>query len=176
MEWLKQALRHRFDNEQISWDELWLSTAHLLAARSRCSRDRVGAVLVTDDNHVISAAYNGAPPSYPKDTGGPCVEWCERAINTPLGTPGASGYHDCPSTHAELNAIKRAAPVRSGTTRLYVSRVPCPTCGKEIASAYATHHLRQLIVPMTRRVNVQHGDVTASVDFLALCGVAVRFL
>jgi dCMP deaminase len=175
--WLQQELRQRYDGQQITWDDLWLGWACMLATRSRCSRDRVGAIMVTDDDRVISAGYNGSPPTFTGDTGGPCVEWCARAMNTPAGEPGNPGYQDCDASHAELNCLKRAPHVeRTVTTRLYVSRMPCYPCAKEVGSAYATHNLRQVVVPSSYVINAQHGDLDRSTGFLARCGVKVRVI
>lgn len=175
--WVQRELTQHYHGRQIPWDELWLNTACMLAMRSRCSRDRVGAVMVTDDDQVISAGYNGAPSTLAGDEGGPCSTWCPRAMNTPLGEPGTPGYQDCHATHAEMNCLKRAPKVERGvTTRLYVSRMPCYSCAKEIGSTYATHNLRQLIVPTTYEVNVQYGDTDRSVNFLAQCGIKIRLL
>jgi dCMP deaminase len=175
--WLQRELLQRYDGWQIPWDELWLSHACLLAMRSRCSRDRVGAVMVTDDNLVISSGYNGSPPTFTGDKVTQCAEWCPRAVNTPLGEPGSPGYHDCHATHAELNAMSRAPRVERGvTTRLYVSRVPCYPCAKMIGSGHATHNLRQVIVPVSLEANAQHGDIDHSVSFLTKCGITVRFI
>lgn len=177
MQWLKQALQQRFDDEQIGWDELWLGQAIMLSYRSRCVRDRVGAVLVTDDNLVISAGYNGAPATFAGDTGGKCRDWCPRATATAPGVAGKPGYEDCYSTHAETNALKRAPHVDSlTTTRLYVSRVPCYNCAKEIAGARATHGLIEVVAPVSLETNTQHGDVSRSVGFLARCDVKVRLV
>lgn len=175
--WLQRELFQRYDGQQIPWDDLWLSTACMFAMRSRCSRDRVGAVMVTDDDQVISAGYNGAPRSFAGDTGGPCVKWCSRAMHTPTGEPGEPGYQDCDASHAELNCLKRSPHVgRTVTTRLYVSRMPCYPCAKEIGSAYTTHNLRQVVVPVIHEVNVQYGDTARSVGFLAQCGIKIRLI
>jgi Deoxycytidylate deaminase len=177
MRWVKQALEQRFGDEQISWDELWLSQAIMLSYRSRCVRDRVGAVMVTDANLVISSSYNGAPPTFAGDTGGPCREWCPRATATAPGVPGKPGYEDCFASHAETNAVKRAPHVDSlTTTRLYVSRVPCYRCAVEIASARITHGLTDVVAPVSLQTNAQHGDVNRSVEFLAKCDVRVRLV
>lgn len=173
--WLQQELCQRYENEQVPWDDLWLGQAVMIACRSRCSRDRVGAVMVTDDNNVISIGYNGAPPTFAGDTKTRCMEWCPRAMHTPLNQPGNPGYQDCFSSHAELNCLKRAPKVeRHVTTRMYVSRMPCYPCAKEIGSAYTTHNLRDVIVPSDYTVNSQYGDLDDSVSFLVKCGVKVR--
>ena len=177
MEWLKQSLRQRFDDEQISWDELWLGQAIMLSYRSRCVRDRVGAVMVTDSNLVISAGYNGAPATFAGDTKARCREWCPRATATAPGVAGKPGYEDCYATHAETNTLKRAPHVDSlTTTRLYVSRMPCYNCAKEIAGARATHGLIEVVAPSNYLVNSQYGDLDRSTGFLARCDVRVRLV
>lgn len=177
MRWLKLELEQWYAEDQIPWDELWLSWAQLLAYRSRCVRDRVGAIMVTDDNLVISSGYNGAPPTFAGDTGGPCRNWCPRATATAPGVPGKPGYEDCFASHAELNCLKRAPHVeRTVTTKLYVSRMPCYRCAVEMASARATHNLMEVVVPVSLEVNLQHGDVNRSVDFLSRCDVKVRLV
>lgn len=177
MQWLKLELAQWFAQDQISWDEVWLGLAELMAVRSRCVRDRVGAVMVTDDNRVISSSYNGAPPTFAGDTGGLCRDWCPRATATAPGVAGKPGYEDCYASHAETNAVKRAPHVeRTVKTRLYVSRVPCYRCAVEIASARETHGLFEVVAPVSHEVTTQHGNVSRSVDFLARCDVRVRLV
>lgn len=177
MQWLKQEMQQRFNDEQLSWDELWLGQAIMLSYRSRCVRDRVGAVMVTGDNRVISSSYNGAPPTFTGDTGRSCREWCPRATATASGAPGKPGYEDCYATHAEVNATHRAPHVDGlAVTRLYVSRMPCYNCAKEIASARVTHGLIEVVTPADYRTNLQVGDVSRSMEFLARCDVGVRVI
>lgn len=177
MRWLKTELEQWYGEDQIPWDELWLTVTHLMSLRSRCVRDRVGAIMVTADNLVISSGYNGAPPTFAGDTGSSCRNWCPRATATAPGVPGKPGYEDCYSSHAEMNALKRAPHVeKTVTTRLYVSRLPCYRCAVEIASARATHGLTEVVAPVSLEANAQHGNVHRSVDFLARCDVRVRLV
>lgn len=174
---LKAALGQWYGSDQISWDDVWLGLAELMAMRSRCVRDRVGAVMVTDDNRVVSSSYNGAPPTFTGDTGGLCREWCPRATATEPGVAGKPGYEDCFASHAETNAVKRAPHVeRTVMTRLYVTRMPCYRCAVDIASARGTHGLFEVVVPSNREVVAQQGDLNRSVDFLARCDVRVRLI
>ncbi|HPN73562.1 MAG TPA: hypothetical protein PKZ41_06145, partial [Candidatus Omnitrophota bacterium] len=43
-----------------SWDEYFLSIAHLVATRSTCLRRQVGAVVVKN-KQILATGYNGAP-------------------------------------------------------------------------------------------------------------------
>ena len=63
---------------RTSWDETWLALAHGIAKRSLCSRDQVGAVIVSADNTPLMASYNGPPAGFLHDEK-PCTEWCPRA-------------------------------------------------------------------------------------------------
>lgn len=159
-------------DHQVAWSELWLTMAHLVAKRSRCSGDQVGAVLVSDENVMLAVGYNGAPRDFWQDNGRTCESWCPRAACRAQGEDVADGYVDCPSTHAEISALLRA-PEHHGETFLYVSRMPCFTCAKVIGAAIATKHISAVTVSphgMTDR----NQDHTASREFLESCGIAVR--
>ena len=46
---------------RISWQDMWLEAAALVGKRSQCSRAQYGAVIVSEDNRVLSVGYNGVP-------------------------------------------------------------------------------------------------------------------
>lgn len=124
-----------------TWDDVWLGTAISIAGRSLCTRSQVGAVIVTSDNRVAAASYNGAPPNYEypnsvvedPDTL-TCEFWCRRSNITdpdkldPL-------YRDCPSVHAESNAIARSSFAETNGGTLYVTTPVCFHCAKAVAAA-----------------------------------------
>jgi dCMP deaminase len=121
------------------WDEIWMNLAIDLARRSRCSRDQVGAVIVSADNRVNSASYNGPPPNA-TDGGGPvipdvgnCSNWCPRAMNPPMEK--ALDYSDCYTNHAEANALVRADYTQILFGTIYVSSTPCVACAKNVAAS-----------------------------------------
>lgn len=123
----------QWGSDVITWDELWLNVAELVSRRSRCVRDRVGAVIVSSDNVMLSVGYNGPPTGLPVD--GPCSNWCPRAQLR--GETPCADYSDCFSIHAETNCILRlpGKPIdhRGGT--LYVNSTICWPCANMVATA-----------------------------------------
>ena len=106
-----------------TWDQYFMSMAHLVATRSTCPRRHVGAVIVRD-KYVIATGYNGSLPA---------AEHCD-VIGCLELTPGGG----CQRTvHAEVNAIAQAAKHGVSTlgSRIYVTTSPCLHCFKSIAAA-----------------------------------------
>lgn len=90
--------------ERPDWDHYFLNIASVVAERSSCLRNRVGAVIVKDKD-IISTGYNGAP-QYQKN----CLEMdhCYRNEN---GIKSGTQLESCRAvgSHAEANAISLAA-------------------------------------------------------------------
>lgn len=117
------------DTKRPVWDQVWMETAFVVAKRSLCTRAKVGAVLVDPDNVVRSASYNSPPAGF-HHNGLDCTSWCQRGRGESL----EPGYEDCPSAHAEANAIARAGRTAAGGT-IYVTSAVCYTCAKLIPGA-----------------------------------------
>ncbi|MFH0920390.1 MAG: dCMP deaminase family protein [Fibrobacterota bacterium] len=103
-----------------SWDDYFLRIAAVVAGRSTCDRNHVGAVIVRD-NIILSTGYNGSIRKMPH-----CAE---------TGHEMLEGH--CTSTvHAEANAILQAAytgvSIKDGA--LYTTSSPCWHCFKLIAN------------------------------------------
>jgi dCMP deaminase len=104
--------------------------ARALARRSLCVRDQVGALIVDKDNKVIGEGYNG-PARYTDHKDQPCTEWCPRASSERK----VMDYSDCPSLHAEANALVMSdRSLRSGGI-IYVTSHPCLACAKLISNS-----------------------------------------
>ena len=92
---------------------------NVIAARSTCSRLKVGAMLVRD-RRPISIGYNGAPANIPH-----CYHReederpCEKAV------------------HAEMNTIAFAAKngIATDGATLYITHEPCLACAQLIINA-----------------------------------------
>lgn len=115
----------------LSWDEIWMTTAAVVAQRSRCVRAQVGAVVVSPTNRILATGYNGPPAGLTDSMPPSCEGWCMRskAVN-----PGPS-YHDCLTVHAEVNALLYCdRTAREGGT-VYVSGGVCWDCAKIVANS-----------------------------------------
>lgn len=118
-----------------TWDFVWMAMARKFGERSRCERGKIGCVLVSVDNQVVSASYVGPPPHFApanEDETSTCSSWCPRACKTADFDPG---YSDCISAHAESNAVARAdfSRLKGGTA--YVNGAVCYNCCKLLAAS-----------------------------------------
>ena len=98
--------------------EILMETAKIWANASRCSRNKVGAIIARD-GRIIATGYNGTPPGFDN-----CCEDCDGNTKEEV-------------IHAEQNAILFCARNGLSTlgTTLYVTLSPCPSCAKMIAAA-----------------------------------------
>lgn len=118
-----------------SWDDYFLGIAQAVAARAKCTRRRVGAVLV-HDLRIIATGYNGAAPGHPDCLEGACPRGQLTYDQVPgLGDydrPGTPGF--CIAIHAEVNALLFATRDTKGATA-FITDPPCPGCRKALAAA-----------------------------------------
>ncbi|MEA1985026.1 MAG: cytidine/deoxycytidylate deaminase family protein [Euryarchaeota archaeon] len=110
--------------ERPSIDNYFLEIASVIAKRSTCLRNQVGAVIVRD-KRILTTGYNGAPSNMEH-----CLDiGCIRQKNNI-----ASGTHHekCRAVHAEQNAIIQAAlhGVSIEGATLYCTHQPCILCAK----------------------------------------------
>ena len=111
-------MNKRTDNV-LTWEEYFMGLAHLSGLRSKDPNTQVGAVIVYENNRVVSIGYNGFPSGVSDD-------------EFPWGREG--GVLDTKYAfvvHAELNAILNSQRSVRGCT-LYVSLFPCNECAKAI--------------------------------------------
>lgn len=150
-----------------NWDQTWAEMAVIVSKRSACIRTQVGAVIVDNTNRIVATGYNGPPSAYRvrSDT---CLSYCTRANNGP--TPETIyTYTDCPSIHAEANALMFCdRKDRLGGT-LYVTFPPCWTCAKNIANSGLAR------VCMTAfDKDAPPYDWSGAEDFIMQCGIKVQ--
>lgn len=99
-----------------------MEIAEKLATRSTCDRANVGAVIVNDDNRIVSTGYNGSLPG--------------NAHCNDEGHVLRDG-HCIATVHAEVNAITYCAKegIKLKGTTIYVTHFPCINCSKSIISS-----------------------------------------
>ena len=97
-----------------TWDEVWTSFAKTISKRSYDPRNKVGAVIVTEDNtQVLGIGYNGG--------------WAGGPNEVESSDPGKSGM-----IHAEINALIKMNYSHHKRKKLYVTLSPCRGCAKAI--------------------------------------------
>ena len=144
----------KYDN--ISWDEYFMGMAVLSALRSKDPNTKVGAVIVSPDNKVISIGYNGMPRQIDEEK----LSW-----NRGEGLDSKYLY----VCHAEFNAIlnTQMGGTLKGAT-LYVTLFPCNECAKAVIQT----GIKEIVY-----LNDKNADQTifiASRKMLELAGVKLR--
>lgn len=109
------------NTQQLTWDEYFHGIAEAVSKKSKDPKCQVGAIVVDQDNLVISTGFNGFPREIEDDT---------EVLNDP------SEKLDW-VVHAEHNAILNAARlgVRVAQSTLYVNKFPCFRCLQVIIQA-----------------------------------------
>ena len=124
------------------WDEYFLGIADAVSRRAKCTRRRVGAVLVLE-RRIIATGYNGAAPGRDDCLDGACPRGALSYDDVPgLGDddrPGTPGF--CIAIHAEVNALLFATRDTPGATA-YITDPPCPGCRKALAAAGVVRAVR----------------------------------
>ena len=144
----------KYDN--ISWDEYFMGMAVLSSLRSKDPSTKVGAVIVSPDNKVISIGYNGMPRQVDEDK----LSW-----NKGEGLDSKYLY----VCHAEFNAIlnTQVGGTLKGAT-LYVTLFPCNECAKAVIQT----GIKEIVY-----LNDKYADqliFQASRKMLELAGVKIR--
>jgi len=107
--------------DYLSWDDYFMSVAHLSAMRSKDPSTQVGACIVNPQNRIVGIGYNGFPAGCSDDD----LPW-EREGASPLDT---KYMYVC---HAEMNAILNRISSDTRECRIYVGLFPCNECAKLI--------------------------------------------
>lgn len=145
-----------------AWDTVWMEVAVSIGKRSRCSRARVGAVIVSKNQRIAATGYNGPAADWPFESD--CIEWCPRAQGL---TPLDNTYDSCPSIHAEANALLYVDrdDVEDGT--IYVTGACCMQCAKLISNSGIARVVMQI-----RDIDV-HRKPEEVVAYLIKCSIDV---
>ena len=115
-----------------SWDDYYMDIAFAVSKRGDCARRQHGAVVVKD-HKIVSTGYNGTPPGDSRSCGK--TGQCPRNLD-PNVEHNKGEYDLCWATHAESNALLRAAwDDLRGATIYVTGETPCAGCKKLIKSA-----------------------------------------
>ena len=130
----------------------FLDMLKLVASRSTCIRRRVGAIIVSTDNHVLATGYNGVP------------QGLEHCIDTPcLGVNDQPGNSDrCLAVHAEINALLQCQDLTQAFA-MFTSVMPCFVCAKAIANT-----------PIKKLVCVEPYADSRGQQLMEQCGIHVH--
>lgn len=106
--------------DYISWDEYFMSLAHLSAARSKDPSSQVGSCIVDSNNRIVGIGYNGFPIGCSDDI----LPWSKEGPFTET-----KYAYVC---HAEMNAIMNKNNFDLSGCTLYSTLAPCNECCKLI--------------------------------------------
>lgn len=95
----------------ISWDDYFLSMAYVAAARSPDFHTKCGAVIVDEENRIVSVGYNGPVRGLDDEK----VSWERPAKHLWV-------------IHAEINALAAANLDRNSSYKIYTTGHPCLNC------------------------------------------------
>lgn len=161
-----------------------MNVAHVVSERSLCDRDKVGAVVVSVANRMVDTGYNGPPRGMHREEAG-CVNWCPRAQSRPafiaidpmeqdpakryagLRDHLNPAYDDCPSIHAEANALLFGDRSQRVHGTIYITSGVCGGCAKLIANS----GLARVVCDTSHAA--PHRDSSLWFDWLRNCGLRV---
>ena len=109
-------------SDYLSWDDFFLSVAHVCAMRSKDPHTQVGSCVVNQIGQIIATGYNGLPRGLNDDE----FPWARDGEYLDTKYPYVA--------HAELNAIL-SARTNLENCRIYTTLFPCAECAKIIIQA-----------------------------------------
>lgn len=106
----------------IRWHSMFMGVALLASARSKDSRKRNGACIVSPDNRIAGVGYNGLPRG------------CADHDHTYWMDDDTDPYQSRHSyiVHAEMNAILNCVVLPLTGFTIYATQFPCPKCVQSI--------------------------------------------
>jgi len=150
------------NRDELSWDELFILQAALIAQKSKDPSTKVGCVIVGDDNAILSMGFNGFPrgvEEYQSDrwTRPEKYYWVE---------------------HAERNAIYNAAKhgIKLENARAYLNwePKPCADCTRALIQV----GIKEIIGPNRKFKGAgagKHYSIEHSEQMLHEAGVKIRY-
>ena len=108
-------------------DQYFMEIATVVAKRSTCLRNQVGALFVKN-KRILSTGYNGAPAG---------LDHCDLVGCARESVASGTRHELCRAVHAEQNAIIQAAlhGISIEGATLYCTHQPCILCAKMMINA-----------------------------------------
>ena len=110
-----------------SWNKYYIEIAKVVSSRSIDPSTKVGAVIVSEKNRIVSCGYNGFPAGLSDEK--LTLEKTPTQIKEDLV---ATKYHFI--IHAKLNAILSSEKSLEGC-KIYTTLFPCSECAKAIVAS-----------------------------------------
>ena len=114
---------------RISREQMFMDIAEIVAKRSACLRNNVGAVIVSEDNNIVAIGYNGPAAGVPQCTKDICHAGCDLAIHAEDNAILRMPYNKCWDN--KENKVYRYCPENY---KLFCTVSPCSNCAKLIVS------------------------------------------
>lgn len=150
-------------HNELSWDELFILQAALIAQKSKDPSTKVGCVIVNDDNVILSTGFNGFP----------------RGINENIESRWKRPEKYTWVEHAERNAIFNAARVgvslNGATAYLNWEPMPCAECARALIQA----GVKQIVGPNRKWSGVgtgKHYLLEYTNEMLREAGLNIRYV
>jgi len=145
----------------MNWTEYFLNIAETIKLKSKDKSTQIGAVIVGNDNEILSTGYN----SFPRGMDDNIQERQER--------PEKYFY----MVHAEINSIINAARIGVSTknSTIYLTcGIPCTDCAKGIINAgIKTIYCKQICTTKNNEKWIEHQKI--SLEMFEECGIQVFF-
>jgi len=108
----------------MRWNEYFFSIIDVIKQKSKDPSTQVGALIVSEENQILSAGYNGFP----------------RGVNDKIESRYERPDKYLWTVHAETNAIYAAANngIKLSGTKIYMQWHPCAGCAGAIIQAGIT--------------------------------------
>ncbi|MDD2755755.1 MAG: dCMP deaminase family protein [Methanothrix sp.] len=150
----KQPFEQMSPLDRPTLDQYFMEIATVVAKRSTCLRNQVGALFVKN-KRILSTGYNGAPAG---------LEHCDMVGCARENVASGTRHELCRAVHAEQNAIIQAAlhGISIEGATLYCTHQPCILCAKMMINARVIKVVYQHSYP----------DGTA-LDFLQQAGIEI---
>ncbi|MDY6844490.1 MAG: cytidine/deoxycytidylate deaminase family protein [Thermodesulfobacteriota bacterium] len=110
--------------ERISWNRYFVEITRLIAQRSTCVEEKMGATIVKD-RRILTTGYSGAPKGLAH-----CLDI--GCLREKMRIAKGEKIEICRGLHAIQNALIQAAifGVKIGDSTIYTTHPPCILCAK----------------------------------------------